>query len=131
MFARVKKSGKYQYLQIVENKKVDRKSKQRVIATVGRLDELQDKGRIENLIVRCSKGRGCLPRANRSSGESKGEFPSGPATVRNSPRFRLVTIFINGKARLCGSQCLSVGVFKCRSVGVFWLLHFCTSTLLH
>ncbi len=55
MFARVKKSGKYQYLQIVENKKVDRKSRQRIIATVGRLDELQDKGRIESLIRSLSR----------------------------------------------------------------------------
>jgi len=50
MFARVKKSGKYQYLQIVENKKVKGKVKQRVIATVGRMDQLHDKGRVETLI---------------------------------------------------------------------------------
>ena len=41
MFARVKKSGKYQYLQIVENRKEKGKVKQRVIATVGRMDQLQ------------------------------------------------------------------------------------------
>ena len=34
MFARVKKSGKYQYLQIVENRKEKSKVKQRVISTV-------------------------------------------------------------------------------------------------
>lgn len=50
MFARVKKSGKYQYLQIVENKKEKGKVKQRVIATIGRLDELEAKGRIETII---------------------------------------------------------------------------------
>ena len=50
MFARVKKSGKYQYLQIVENKKEQGKVKQRVIATVGRMDQLHDKGRVETLI---------------------------------------------------------------------------------
>jgi hypothetical protein len=38
MFASVKKSGKYQYLQIVENRKEKGKVKQRVIATVGRMD---------------------------------------------------------------------------------------------
>ena len=48
MFARVKKSSKYQYLQIVENNKEKGKVKQRVIATVGRMDQLQPKGRIEN-----------------------------------------------------------------------------------
>lgn len=50
MFARIKKSGKYQYLQIVENKKEQGKVKQRVIATVGRMDQLHDKGRVETLI---------------------------------------------------------------------------------
>ena len=55
MFARVKKSGKYQYLQIVENRKEKGKVKQRVIATVGRMDQLQDKGRIETLIRSLSR----------------------------------------------------------------------------
>jgi hypothetical protein len=50
MFARVKKSGKYQYLQIVENNKAKGKVQQRVIATVGRMDQLQSKGRVETLI---------------------------------------------------------------------------------
>jgi transposase len=49
MFARVKKVGPYEYLQIVENRREDKKSKQRVIATVGRVDELRAKGQIETL----------------------------------------------------------------------------------
>lgn len=55
MFARVKKSGKYQYLQIVENRKEKGKVKQRVIATVGRMDKLQEKGRVETLIRSLSR----------------------------------------------------------------------------
>ena len=55
MFARVKKSGKYQYLQIVENRKEKGKVKQRVIATVGRMDKLQAKGRVETLIRSLSR----------------------------------------------------------------------------
>jgi hypothetical protein len=55
MFARIKKSGKYQYLQIVENSKVKGKVKQRVIATIGRLDHLQEKGRVETLIRSLSR----------------------------------------------------------------------------
>ena len=55
MFARVKKSGKYQYLQIVENRKVKGKVKQRVIATVGRMDRLQEKDRVETLIRSLSR----------------------------------------------------------------------------
>jgi len=50
MFARVKKSGKYQYLQIVENRKEKGKVKQTVIATIGRMDKLQEKDRVDTLI---------------------------------------------------------------------------------
>lgn len=50
MFARTKKSGRYEYLQIVENSKVNGNTRQRVIATVGRLDQLQAKGSVETLI---------------------------------------------------------------------------------
>jgi len=49
LFARVKKTGPYEFLQIVENHREDRKSRQRVIATVGRMDELRAKGQIETL----------------------------------------------------------------------------------
>jgi len=55
MFARVKTSGKYQYLQLVENRKEKGKVKQRVISTVGRMDQLQEKGRIETLIRSLSR----------------------------------------------------------------------------
>ncbi len=55
MFARVKKSGNNQYLQIVENRKVSGKVVQRVISTVGRLDRLQEKGEIENLVRSLSR----------------------------------------------------------------------------
>jgi len=55
MFARVKKSGKYQYLQIVENHKEGKKVVQRVISTIGRLDRLQARGRVETLIRSLSK----------------------------------------------------------------------------
>jgi len=50
MFARIKKSGRYQYLQIVENRRQGRKVVQRVIATVGRLDQLHAKGDVETLV---------------------------------------------------------------------------------
>ena len=55
MFARIKKSGKYQYLQIVENRKEKGKVKQRVIATIGRMDQLQAKDRVETLIRSLSR----------------------------------------------------------------------------
>jgi hypothetical protein len=55
MFARIKKSGKYQYLQIVENRKEKGKVKQRVIATVGRMDNLHEKNRVETQIRSLSR----------------------------------------------------------------------------
>ena len=36
MFARVKKSGNYQYVQVVHNERIDGRVRQRVIATLGR-----------------------------------------------------------------------------------------------
>jgi hypothetical protein len=50
MFARIKKSGKYQYLQIVQNRREGKKTVQRVISTIGRLDRLQAKGEIEAVV---------------------------------------------------------------------------------
>ena len=55
MFARIKKSGKYEYLQIVENRKEKGKVKQRIIATIGRMDQLQAKDRVETLIRSLSR----------------------------------------------------------------------------
>jgi len=55
MFVRLKKTGSYQYLQIVQTYREGRKVKQRVISTLGRLEELQEKGDIESIITSLSK----------------------------------------------------------------------------
>ena len=55
MFARVKTSGQYQYLQIVQNRREGAKTIQRVVATIGRMDQIQDKGEIENLVRSLSR----------------------------------------------------------------------------
>lgn len=55
MFARLKKSGRYEYLQIVENHRDGGKTTQRVLCTVGRLDQLHAKGSIESLIQSLSR----------------------------------------------------------------------------
>ena len=55
MFARIKKSGRYEYLQIVENRRDGAKTVQRVICTIGRLDQLHAKGSIETLIRSLSR----------------------------------------------------------------------------
>src|ERR1051325_11189293 len=51
MFFRVKPAGPRRYLQIVENHWVDGRSRQRVVATLGRLDHLQAEGRLDSLLA--------------------------------------------------------------------------------
>ena len=51
MFFRTKTSGTRSYLQIVENRWEDGRPKQRVIATLGRLDQLQQTGQLDALLV--------------------------------------------------------------------------------
>jgi transposase len=55
MFARVKKSGNNQYLQIVENRRENGKVIQRVIATLGRMDQMSEKGEVESLVRSLSR----------------------------------------------------------------------------
>ncbi len=50
MFAGTKKSGKYEYLHVVENHREGSKVNRRVIATLGRLDRMHAKGEVETLI---------------------------------------------------------------------------------
>lgn len=50
MFFRQKRSGGYVYLQIVENRWEKGRSRQRVVATVGRLDQLQASGQLDGLL---------------------------------------------------------------------------------
>jgi len=55
MFARIKKSGNNQYLQIVENRREKGKVAQRVIATLGRMDQMTEKGEVEALVRSLSR----------------------------------------------------------------------------
>ena len=55
MFARVKKSGRYEYLQIVHNVRVEGRVRQQVVATLGRLDLLRDNGQLDALLASCAK----------------------------------------------------------------------------
>lgn len=55
MFARIKKSGPYQYVQVVHNERIEGKVRQRVIATLGRLDALKETGQLEGLLESLAK----------------------------------------------------------------------------
>jgi transposase len=55
MFVRSKKSGAYEYLQVVHNERIDGRVKQRVIATLGRLDVLRKTGQLDALLASCAR----------------------------------------------------------------------------
>lgn len=55
MFVRAKKSGAYHYLQVVHNERINGKVRQQVLATLGRLDVLQQAGQIDALIASCGR----------------------------------------------------------------------------
>ena len=50
MFVRTKPSGAHKYLQVVESFREGRKARQRVVATLGRLDRLQAEGNIDGIV---------------------------------------------------------------------------------
>jgi hypothetical protein len=72
MFFRQKTVGSYTYLQIVENRWEDGKSKQRVLANLGRLDHLQQEGRLASLLESGSRFSEALMVV---SAHAKGEAP--------------------------------------------------------
>jgi hypothetical protein len=55
MFVRAKKSGRYEYLQVVRNAREGKRIHQEVIATLGRLDILQKTGELDALLISCSR----------------------------------------------------------------------------
>ena len=50
MFFRVKGNGKREYLQIAESYRDGERVRQRIVATLGRLDVLQASGQLERLL---------------------------------------------------------------------------------
>src|SRR5215831_18766268 len=50
MFFRRKRSGRTEYLQIVKNERIAGKPRQSVVATLGRVDELDQDGTLERLL---------------------------------------------------------------------------------
>ncbi len=72
MFFRQKRSGKHTYLQIVQNRWEDGRSKQRVIATLGRLDELRERGHLDGLL---RSGAKFSQAALVLTAQQKGELP--------------------------------------------------------
>ena len=84
MFSRTETSGPRSYLQIVENRWEDGQPRQRVIATLGRLDQLQQSGQLDALLV---SGARLAQSVLLLSAHAKGQLPTittrriGPALV--------------------------------------------------
>jgi hypothetical protein len=74
MYLREKKSGKYCYLQIVEGYRDQGRVRQRVLVTLGRVDQLQESGQLAGLVT--SAGRFCEKVAVLEE-HKKGEAPAG------------------------------------------------------
>src|SRR5271157_4540960 len=55
MFVRIKKTKGYRYLQIVESRREGKKISQRVLATLGQVDELTTSGKIDDLTQSMAK----------------------------------------------------------------------------
>ena len=84
MFFRTKTSGTRSYLQIVENRWQDGRPKQRVIATLGRTDQLQQTGQLDALVA---SGARLAQSVLLLSAHAKGQVPTlttrriGPALI--------------------------------------------------
>jgi hypothetical protein len=84
MFFRAKKSGPRTYLQIVENSRDGARVRQRVIATVGRLDQLRDSGQLDSLLksgARFSEKVAVLAACEDGEGTRAGSVCIGPDLV--------------------------------------------------
>jgi hypothetical protein len=82
MFFRVKTSGPRSYLQVVENRWEAGRPRQRVIATLGRLDQLQQSGQLDALLV---SGARLAQNVLLLSAHAKGQLPTITARRIGSP----------------------------------------------
>jgi transposase len=84
MYFRQKQSGSHTYLQIVESHRQDGQPRQRVIATLGRLDELTQNGQLESLLAsgaRFAPGAMLLNAYERGEVTSVGKISIGPGLI--------------------------------------------------
>ena len=84
MFPRVKQSGKYQYLQIVKNRRYGNQVRQQVIASLGRFDQLRQSGQLDNLtraLARLCRKVELVDARREGAIESRAVRKLGPALV--------------------------------------------------
>src|SRR3990172_6708353 len=78
MYFRQKKSGSHTYLQIVQSHRQEGQPRQRVIATLGRLDELTQNAQLESLLA---SGARFAPGAMLLNAFERGEISIGPGLI--------------------------------------------------
>ena len=84
MFVRVKPAGKYRYLQIAENYREGKKVKQKILCTLGRLEELTNSGKLDGLaesLLRFSEKLTVLNLHKQGTLQAGKDLSIGPALV--------------------------------------------------
>ena len=84
MFVRVKPSGRYKYLQVVENSREGKKVNQHVLCTLGRLDKLTASGQIDGLaqsLLRFTQKINVINLYNQNQVKIQNDVSIGPTLV--------------------------------------------------
>jgi hypothetical protein len=84
VFLRSKKSGRYEYLQIVHNERVEGRVRQQVLVTLGRVDLLRESGQLDSLLAslsRFSQVSAVLGPGTRTAREGVEAIRTGPALL--------------------------------------------------
>lgn len=82
MYARVKKTQGREYLQIVESRRVDGRVAQRLVASLGRLEDLQKNGQIDAILVSLGK---YSEKLGVLGAHKRGEIPPAKTTKIGPP----------------------------------------------
>jgi len=84
MFVRVKPSGRYKYLQLVENTREGKKVKQHVLFTLGRMDRLVESGKLEGItqsLLRFNEKLTVINLHKQNQLKALGDVSIGPALI--------------------------------------------------
>ncbi len=108
MFVRSKKSGAYEYLQIVENQRIDGQVRQRVIATLGRLDVLQASGKIDALLSSCAR---FAEKVSVLDAHKRGQLPPAE-TIKMGPPKVLAVFGSNSGSKRSSRNCWAIATMN-------------------
>jgi hypothetical protein len=84
MFVRIKPAGRHRYLQIAQNYREGKKVKQKILCTLGRVDELTASGKLDRLatsLVRFSERLTVVSLHKQGALEGGEDVSIGPALV--------------------------------------------------